>query len=670
MRLLLLCLAPLLAVAQVAKVTTFSRYPGYTGLDITGTVTISDAAPGYTFDAVLVGGASLVDHAVHIHSGVSCAAGDIGGHFWTPFLDPDPWKVPIITANINGDITGSFDVDFGFTEQHFIGHAMVVHSNGTAVACGIIKPFPIAPPIAYETAVMTTYPGYVGLNVGGKVEIWDLDATTQVVNFRLVGLGVNKTGGIYIHEGKTCLGSGLTFWTNLVSADPWGVGTTYTSNANGVAEGSFIIVSGYALSDHLHRAVVVHDEGALSENIACGALGGLLVATVPSLGAYPGYGGGKVFAGTIEISYEPTRPGTYRFDVNLAGVPASAAVGFHVHAGVSCVAPSAVGGHFWAPFNATDPWATTKVTADAFGFVKTRFDINFGYDHEQFVGHAIVIHDDVVPSTRVSCGLIEDPVSGLPRYEEAVLTLYPGYLGTRTATGTVQVRDLPGNRQVVNFRVSGVGANVTGGVHIHEGLTCVNSSIHYWTPSASMDPWTTTYLANYMGIAEGSFIISSGYQLNGNIHHAVVIHDGDVAKTKIACGLLGGPAPTGAPTFAPTTTPTPGPNCPSTSMQGTFAACKVYDFSGTSQCSAACSASLQTLINAFKAQNATLSGAIACLDTANTATPWTNGDLPTLKQRLNFNDVPLCNVTGTTSVNGAVAVSHVVAAIVPFFLLC
>lgn len=393
-------------------------------------------------------------------------------------------------------------------------------------------------------------------------------------------------------------------------------------------------------------------------------------ATVGTIGRYPGYTGPLNITGSVAISvydadydYDPSDDG-FTFELQLTGAKPDVNHGVHIHSGVSCDVASAVGGHFWKPFRETDPWNNVFVIPDENGTVTSGFNLFFGYEQKEVIGHALVIHDDA--GTRVACGIIAEQGSNkVPNYKTATLEKYPGYSGTLNSTGTIEVWDLADGSQVVNFRLKGLDEETIGGLHIHAGKTCATSGAHFWTPANETDPWnsvSTVYISNQLGNAEGSFVVDSGYLLADNEHHAVVIHDEN--NTRIACGLLGGAEPTPA-TPTPATTSV---DCPNAALQVVFTACKVYDFTG-STCSQACATSLTALVAAFAAQNVTtLADAQGCVDTVNSTTPWVNGDVASLKQDLKLDGSAICTVSTTT--NGVAAVgASVLAVLLPLFFL-
>lgn len=446
------------------------------------------------------------------------------------------------------------------------------------------------------------------------------------------------------------------------------------------------------------------------------------IAYVGTLDRYPGYTGVYNITGEINIWNATTGPG-YQIDVAVSGGQPDFNHTFHIHTGVTCANASLVGGHLWSPFNTADPWTVPQLLANATGDINGSFTVNFGYDFDQFIGHALVIHDP--NGIRTACGLIVDGYYHYgPSYYTAELSPYPGYNGTLNVTGIVEVWDHDdGVSEVVNFRLKGVENNVTGGVHIHVGTTCSGSGAHYWANASAPDPWTTAkYQSNNAGIAEGSLIVDNGYLVwyssstSGNRHHAVVIHDS--AGNRVACGLLDGaeatysPTASSAPTnsvaptnsLAPTPNPTHAPSnsaapttaapsssaaptsskaptsssaptpaveaCANTQIKAVFTACKKYDFSAV-DCSVACATSLQTLVNTLVTNHFNLTESTDCLDVVNATNPWVNGDLASLKSRFSLT-ATICNATNTTdnkvSGGASVVASGFVAGLIALFL--
>merc|ERR1711966_122979 len=84
-----------------------------------------------------------VSGGTHIHSGTTCGHQDlVGGHFWTPSTDADPWNANTVwtKANMSDSASGFFDVDSGYDLSGNDGHTFVVHDpSGTKVKCGVLS---------------------------------------------------------------------------------------------------------------------------------------------------------------------------------------------------------------------------------------------------------------------------------------------------------------------------------------------------------------------------------------------------------------------------------------------------------------------------------------------------------------------------------------------------
>eukprot|EP00038_Savillea_parva_P007018 m.167308 g.167308 ORF g.167308 m.167308 type:complete len:1079 (-) comp12809_c0_seq1:153-3389(-) len=90
---------------------------------------------------------------------------------------------------------------------------------------------------------------------------------------------------------------------------------------------------------------------------------------------------------------------------NLTGVPPSATGGLHIHTGTSCATATAVGGHYWTPTSAPDPWSTDTVwTSNASGIASGSFNVSTGYQYMANLGHAVVVH--LPDGTRLGCGVL------------------------------------------------------------------------------------------------------------------------------------------------------------------------------------------------------------------------------------------------------------------------
>ena len=122
-----------------------TMYPDYAGsMAVTGTATATFAdasAYAMAFSVDLAGLEADATGGVHIHSGTSCDdAADVGGHYWTPDTDADPWTTKWV-SDADGMATASFWVDQGYGFADTNGHAVVVHAaDGTRIACSTLMP--------------------------------------------------------------------------------------------------------------------------------------------------------------------------------------------------------------------------------------------------------------------------------------------------------------------------------------------------------------------------------------------------------------------------------------------------------------------------------------------------------------------------------------------------
>jgi hypothetical protein len=125
---------------------------------------------------------------------------------------------------------------------------------------------------------------------------------------------------------------------------------------------------------------------------------------------------------------------------------------------------------------------------------------------------------------------------------------YPDYNGPIRVNGKVDVYFLGMDAMDMDFlfKLSGLEANCENcGIHIHEGITCSSPELvlgHYWDSNdgKTPDPWNSEYGAVYhtdgKGKAKGNYFLNSGYDIDENDGHAVVVHDQD--GNRIACGVL------------------------------------------------------------------------------------------------------------------------------------
>jgi len=133
---------------DVVTITSMGTYPGSDLTTPTGTVTLGfvDTKVSIAYELSDVDGActsvgsSANSCGIHIHSGDSCATNeDVGGHYYAPTSDPDPWTNAVFVVTSGTDATGTLQVEFGQTYTNSMGKAFVVHdSNGARASCNRI----------------------------------------------------------------------------------------------------------------------------------------------------------------------------------------------------------------------------------------------------------------------------------------------------------------------------------------------------------------------------------------------------------------------------------------------------------------------------------------------------------------------------------------------------
>jgi len=297
-----------------ALIATIGAYPEYTDdTPPTGIVLVTAEAGGQLHvSASLDGLEPNSTGGVHIHVGMTCDnASLVGGHYWTPTTDPDPWATVVWTSDEDGAATAEFTVLTGYPLDSNFEHAVVVHAaNGTRIGCGVLvstSNSPTAAPTTSPTAptaaptdtptsapttavptatwigpvlmaTMGTYPGYTGTTPLGTVVVSDVSGGQLRLSASLQSLPRNMISGIHIHAGTTCANASLVgghYWTPLTDPNPW-TNVRWASNSLGAATVYTTVDTGYPLALNYGHAVVVH--GQSGTPISCGIL---LPATAP-----------------------------------------------------------------------------------------------------------------------------------------------------------------------------------------------------------------------------------------------------------------------------------------------------------------------------------------------------------------------------------------------------
>jgi len=292
-------------------------YPEYSGeLDLAATTASVDVSwteeGGLRFEYdVSLGDMTATAAGIHIHSGTSCdKAAWVGGHYWnaTAIAD-DMWTASAgatYTTDDQGDAVGEYVLPLGngYDYDFNLGHTVVMHADGGArIGCGLLKAHGRRRARGSKLeATMGTYPGYAEsltggespIEVTGKVSARFLGNGMIKLNYRLEGLNYGDSpSGIHIHSGTSCDAPELVgghYWNSALlgedgcatsgttpcyttesgaDGDPWT--TTWESNSEGRAVGSFEIYTGQTYADNKDHTLVIHS-GAYK--VACGVLEG------------------------------------------------------------------------------------------------------------------------------------------------------------------------------------------------------------------------------------------------------------------------------------------------------------------------------------------------------------------------------------------------------------
>lgn len=308
----------------LAGIADLGRYPGYSesGLNVSGSVTISDLGDSLQLGGKLSGLEANVTGGLHIHIGTTCNDPSlVGGHF--RITDSAGTLLPFpgngYTSDANGDSMVNISLP-GYNYSSVIGRAVVVHAqSGERIACGIIHTCPGYPsavcngrgtcmaggdmtvamcmcqgnfagpdcmqclpgwsgmecdvPITVGIAAMGRYPGYIGEhNATGDVNVAEVtvmhgEAMAKLLKIRasLSGLEASITGSIAIHAGYSCAEIGGPYY--IGDTNHW-ANTTYMTDAAGKSDIS--VEAPMNLSSVAGRAVVLNS--ATGSPIACGTL--------------------------------------------------------------------------------------------------------------------------------------------------------------------------------------------------------------------------------------------------------------------------------------------------------------------------------------------------------------------------------------------------------------
>jgi hypothetical protein len=164
---------------------------------------------------------------------------------------------------------------------------------------------------------------------------------------------------MHIHTGVACNDPnsvGAHYYDTQVfqSVDPW-TPVAILVEADGTAKGMYQLTSGFGYAENVNHAVVIHAPGGV--RVGCGVLN-------------------------------------------------EARGGIHIHQGTSCATNEQVGGHFWNPPEAEDPWKAASATYGAGSLLPTgEFTIRPGLALDVNTGHTVVVHSPA-DGSRILCGIL------------------------------------------------------------------------------------------------------------------------------------------------------------------------------------------------------------------------------------------------------------------------
>jgi len=295
------------AQAQMVYVNEWTVYPGYSGKlsgnwSVAGTVTmVGDLNQTLMWDlkgldsACVSGAANGIKNGcgIHVHTGTSCAThAGVGGHYWSPSSDPDPWLSIVYVSDGTGASVGSTLLETGLTASQLADRVFVVHEldSGARVACGKLA----APPSTIGVKSLMKYPGYTGsLVAAGTIWVAQAKTTTQVLAWDLTGLdtacvsgagdAVKNGCGIHVHKGTSCAAHADVlghFWSPTSAPDPW-LNIVYVADASGASQGTTTVSTGLTMSQLTGKAFVVHQLTS-GGRISCALLGSMAPGPGPT----------------------------------------------------------------------------------------------------------------------------------------------------------------------------------------------------------------------------------------------------------------------------------------------------------------------------------------------------------------------------------------------------
>merc|ERR1712166_156684 len=194
-----------------------------------------------------------------------------------------------------------------------------------------------------------------------------------------------------------------------------------------------------------------------------------------------------------------TSDGKIRLDWTLTGLDDSSSGGIHIHYGTTCDTEATVKGnapagankgHYYVPDatpdSSEDPWGPVKWSSDGDGNAVGSVEISeaqLGAAAVSAYDRVVIVHNNA--GGKIGCGVLS-------------------YVPT-TVTGSATASTTSDGKLRLDWTLSGLEDNSSGGIHIHYGTTCQSEATvkgdapagankgHYHvpdaTPDSSEDPW-------------------------------------------------------------------------------------------------------------------------------------------------------------------------------------
>merc|ERR1712038_163290 len=230
----------------------------------------------------------------------------------------------------------------------------------------------------------------------------------------------------------------------------------------------------------------------------------------------------------------------------------------HIHEGMpndpstSCANSDNIGDMYWNDTALNNPWVLSHYYADSNGDAMGLNEVYFGYDWDETVGRAFILHaynGDVIVCNPIMAYGDDDvetnkDVMGMAMFENNLMTTSDA---TTKVNGYVSM-SFYGDSVTIQYDLSDVEPDcatpdpsqpVSCGLHIHEGDPtnpsdgCDSNNIGnmYWNDAVMDNPWTSShYYAESDGSAAGINTVTYGYTYNETVNRDFILHNynGDV----------------------------------------------------------------------------------------------------------------------------------------------